>query len=127
MYLDNKIFLKDPQNIEMLLHEYAHFLYFKIKKPNSKLSELLNKEYEIPPLIIETKHNKELQDFVTTSTRWKIKYSFKHSNQDINIEAELMSNLFVIFTLNKEELNYIKINYPEIYIEYKKYYDSFWR
>ncbi|MGL6298102.1 MAG: hypothetical protein ACRC1M_02935 [Methanobacteriaceae archaeon] len=72
--------------------------------------------------IIPTYKNRELQDFITTSTRWKIKYPFRHKENCLIVE-ELMANLFVIFTLGGEDLDFIKQNYSEIYQEYKKYYD----
>ncbi|MGL5709797.1 MAG: hypothetical protein ACRCW9_03025 [Cetobacterium sp.] len=120
--IENKIYIRNLGDIRMFLHEYGHYLYFNHTKPNKKLIVLLEKEYDIPPDIIPTYKNRELQDFITTSTRWKIKYPFRHK-EDCFIVEELMANLFVIFTLGGEELDFIKQNYSEIHQEYKKYYD----
>ncbi|MGL4947837.1 MAG: hypothetical protein ACRC42_00410 [Mycoplasma sp.] len=121
--IGDTIIVRDLGDVDILLHEFGHIMSFNVKRPNEQLIELLNKEYPIPPKIIPSEHNKELQDFITTSTRWKIKYPFKH-NKNCNIIEELMANLFAIFVRRGEELEYIKNNYNEIYIEYEKYYHS---
>ncbi|MGL5796920.1 MAG: hypothetical protein ACRCYT_01820 [Cetobacterium sp.] len=58
--------------------------------------DLLSKEYPIPPKIILSYQNRELQDFITTATRCKIEYPFKYKKDCLVVE-ELMANLFVIY------------------------------
>lgn len=106
-----------------MLHEYGHILHEVYLKPSKTLISLLEKEHPIPPKIIPTNKNRELQDFITTSTRWKIEYPFKHK-KDCLVVNEQMANLFVIFTLGGDELEYIKNNYNSIYMEYEKYYKA---
>lgn len=110
-------------DISMFLHEYGHIVHTRYIKPEGKLLELLKTEQKIPPAIKPNYDNRELQDFITTTTRWKVEYPFKHK-KDCLIVEELMANLFVIFTMSGKNLEYIKINYREIYNEYGKYYNS---
>ncbi|MGL5646958.1 MAG: hypothetical protein ACRDDY_03825 [Clostridium sp.] len=120
----NTMFLKNLGDVSIFLHEYGHVLHDFHLVPHDKLVRLLQVEYPIPPKIIPTNENTELQDFITTSTRWKVKYPHSHKEGDTLIEKELMANLFVIFTLQGINKEYIKNNYRELYVEYEKYYNN---
>lgn len=121
--IGNELHVKSLGDISMFLHEYGHILHFLHLKPHTELIEVLSKEYPIPPEIIPVYENRELQDFITTTTRWKVKYPFKH-REDILIVEELMANLFVIFTLGGESKQYVEENFEEIYKEYSIYYNN---
>ncbi|MGL4424751.1 MAG: hypothetical protein ACRCZL_04440, partial [Cetobacterium sp.] len=121
--IGNTMFVRNIGDVSMFLHEYAHILHYKHKKPSNEMVILLESEYPIPPAIAPTEENRELQDFITTSTRWKVKYPFKHKENTLIVE-ELMANLFVIFTMKGSDLEYVRTNYLEIYTEYEKYYND---
>ncbi|MGL5709429.1 MAG: hypothetical protein ACRCX7_14450 [Cetobacterium sp.] len=121
--IDDTIMVRDLGDVSLLLHEFGHVMSFKVRRPHKELVDLLNREYPVPPSIEPTVTNRELQDFITTSTGWKVKYPFKHK-PDCNVVEELLANLFVIFTRRGEELEYIREHYNGIYVEYDKYYKS---
>lgn len=121
--IGNTILVRNLGDVSIFLHEYAHAIHDFHLKPSEKLVFLLSKEWPVPPRIIPTYNNRELQDFITTSTRWKIEYPFKHK-KDCLIVNEQMANLFVIFTQNREDKDYIRKYYNEIYKEYEKYYNA---
>jgi hypothetical protein len=80
-------------------------------------------KHKPPPKIFPSYNNRELQDFITSSTRWEVQYPFKHKENDKVVE-EMMANLFVIFTFGGDEKEYIRVNYKEIFTEYEKYYNG---
>ncbi len=124
--LNNTILLNDLGDVDMLLHEFGHIYYHYIMPPNSRLRRALLKSYPKPPPILPNEDNRELQDFITTQSNWEITYPFKHNNKlgDEQRVREMMSNLLVIFTTNNKQLEFIKINYKEIYEEYTIYYKN---
>lgn len=122
--IGDTIFLKDLGNVAMTLHELGHMIHYKVRRPHKELLDALNVKYSNIPEIIPSTDNEELQDFITTSTRWEIMYPFKHTPDRTIIVDELMANLFVIFTRRGPELDYIEQNFSLVYKEYSKYYMS---
>ncbi|MGL5049336.1 MAG: hypothetical protein ACRC6E_01720 [Fusobacteriaceae bacterium] len=122
--MGDEVHVKGLGDVSMYLHEYAHVLHFYYLKPNQSLLNVLNTEQPIPSVAIKPNYaNRELQDFIATATRWKVKYPFKH-NKNCNVELELLANLFVIFTLGGEDLKYIERHFQTIHNEYSYYYNS---
>lgn len=124
--INNSMLINDIGDVSMFLHEYAHILYHYRLPPNDRLRKALLKVYPLPASIIPNEDNRELQDFITTQSNWGIQYPFKHMKIDSEEQRvrEMMSNLFVIFTMDRGMKGFIKENYIEIYKEYEIYYNN---